>query len=163
MSDLADRAAECCGAVEGAGAIYVQSLTGAARRPLRRAELHKCACGGKPVYHPHPALTRGGPETETLACATCGNAVGPFASRHALAEAWRLGGWRQEGGGRGRDAGEAEALLLAVLAAAFFAVGVLVGSRLPRGVAGAISYPDPVCERCGQVLDGSHRACVEER
>lgn len=75
----------------------------------------------------------------------------------AARSAWRaLGGWHR------RDAGEAEALLLAVLAAAFFAVGVLVGSRLPRGVAGAI-YPDPVCERCGQLLDGSHRACVEER
>jgi len=97
MSDLADMAAESCGAVEGLRGIFVVApcRNGRCDRGAGR-ELPKCSCGGKAGYRPHPPLVRGGPGTETLACAACGNAVGPFASRQALAQAWRLGGYRVE-------------------------------------------------------------------
>ena len=93
MGDICDRAAESCGAVEGAGGRF------GGRRPEargRRTGLPACSCGGRPGYRPHPPLRAGQP-CETLACGTCGNSVGPFASRQALAEAWRLGGCKAEG------------------------------------------------------------------
>lgn len=94
MSDLADMAAESCGAVEGMRGVFVAA-------PIKGVTsmrgLPPCSCGGRAGYRPHPPLTRGGPGTETLACGTCGNAVGPFASRQALAQAWRLGGCKAEG------------------------------------------------------------------
>ena len=93
MSDLADRAADSCGAVEGMRGVFVVA-------PLKGGNsaraLPACSCGGRPGYRPHPPLRAGQP-CETLACGTCGNAVGPFASRQALAEAWRLGGYKAEG------------------------------------------------------------------
>jgi len=101
MSDIADREAESTSAVAGAGGSF-------ARRPggyvtPRCKALPPCSCGGRPRYTPHPPLTRGGQLLETLACA-CGNSVGPFSSRGALAMAWRLGGYdaaaRQELGFR---------------------------------------------------------------
>lgn len=96
MSDVCDRA-EGCAAAAARGALFVS------RRPrpaAGRGPLPPCACGGRPVYRPHPPMRSGQP-CETLACGTCGNAVGPMSARHALAEAWRLGGWmKDEGGGR---------------------------------------------------------------
>lgn len=89
MSDLADRAAESCGAVEGAGGSFGGHGRDARATGLR---LPACSCGGRPVYGPHPPM-RGVP-CETLACGSCGNAVGPFSARYALAVAWRMGGWR---------------------------------------------------------------------
>jgi len=86
--DLADKAGECCGALP-LGAF-------ADGNGRERAALPKCECGGKPAYGPHPPLRKGGPQLETLACGACGNSVGPFASRQALATAWRLGGYRRE-------------------------------------------------------------------
>lgn len=92
MGDICDRAAESCGAMEGAGGVFAPR--GRDSRAAARA-LPACSCGGRPGYRPHPPLRAGQP-CETLACGTCGNAVGPFASRQALAEAWRLGGYRRE-------------------------------------------------------------------
>lgn len=94
MSDLADRAAESCGAVEGSGGVFGNH--GRDARATARG-LKDCPCGGRPVYRPHPPMMRGGQPAETLACGTCGNSVGPFSSRQALAEAWRL---KQEPGRR---------------------------------------------------------------
>lgn len=94
MSDLADKAAESCGAVEGRRGVFVVAPCKAALN--KRRELPSCSCGGRPVYRPHPPLMRGGQPAETLVCGTCGNSVGPLSSRQALAEAWRLGGWRAE-------------------------------------------------------------------
>ena len=90
MSDVCDRA-EGCEAVAARGGRFA-----AGRRPAAdgRGPLPACACGGRPAYRPHPPLRKGGPAAETLACGKCGSAVGPFASRQALAQAWRLGGWR---------------------------------------------------------------------
>lgn len=88
MSDVCDRA-DGCAAVEARGGRFVCGRrTGCGREPMP-----PCSCGGRPAYLPHPPLRAGQP-CETLACGTCGNAVGPLASRHALAEAWRLGGWK---------------------------------------------------------------------
>lgn len=90
MGDICDRAAESCGAVEGLRGVFVVA-------PLKGGTstraLPACSCGGRPGYRPHPPMRAGQP-CETLACGTCGNAVGPLASRQALAEAWRLGGWK---------------------------------------------------------------------
>lgn len=93
MSDLCDRAAESCGAVAARGGRFAPGARRQARAP--REGLPDCQCGGRPAYRPHPPLRRGGPAAETLACGRCGNAAGPFASRQALAQAWRLGGWRK--------------------------------------------------------------------
>ena len=96
MSDICDRA-EGYEAVAARGGRF-QSHGRDARATGR--PLPPCACGGRPVYRPHPPMRSGQP-CETLACAACGNAVGPMSARHALAEAWRLGGWmKDEGGGR---------------------------------------------------------------
>lgn len=89
MGDVCDRA-DGCAAVAARGAVFTS------RRPRRAAgsgPLPPCSCGGRPGYRPHPPMRAGQP-CETLACGTCGNAVGPLASRQALAEAWRLGGWK---------------------------------------------------------------------
>lgn len=93
MSDLADRAADSCGAVEGMRGVFGSARPEVARHP--GMALPACACGGRPGYRPHPPLRAGQP-CETLACGACGNSVGPFASRQALAQAWRLGGCRGE-------------------------------------------------------------------
>lgn len=102
MSDLADRAAESCGAVEGMRGVFVvaplKGVTGMRGLP-------PCECGGRPGYRPHPPMRAGQP-CETLACGTCGNAVGPLASRQALAMAWRSGGWRKDEGGRMKEGAE---------------------------------------------------------
>lgn len=98
MSDLADRAAESCGAVEGLRGVFAVAPEKPAFTPRRG--LPACSCGGRPVYLPHPPMMRGGQPAETLACGTCGNSVGPFSSRQALAEAWRLGGWQRETGNK---------------------------------------------------------------
>lgn len=89
MGDICDRADECA-AVEARGGVF------GSRRPRRAAgsgPLPPCACGGRPGYRPHPPMRAGQP-CETLVCGTCGNAVGPYTSRQALAEAWRLGGMK---------------------------------------------------------------------
>lgn len=97
MSDLADRAGESCGAVEGAGGVFAgRARTDTDPHGQTRTALRGCSCGGRPAYRAHPPMTKSGPWTETLACGGCGNAVGPFASRQQLAEAWRLGGWEAE-------------------------------------------------------------------
>jgi len=96
MSDVCDRA-EGCAAVEAMGGVFLS------RRPIQPAgsgPLPPCECGGRPGSRPLPPLRNGQP-CETLACGTCGNAVGPMSARQALAMAWRLGGWmKEEGGGR---------------------------------------------------------------
>lgn len=93
MSDICD-GAYVCDAVEARGGVFTQSTAGSARRPLPRQPLTACACGSKPVYRYHPPLTPNGPGAETLECPACGNSVGPYTSRQALAEAWRLGGMK---------------------------------------------------------------------
>ena len=101
MGDICDRA-DGCAAVEAMGGVF------GSRRPIPPAgsgPLPPCECGGRPGYRPHPPMRAGQP-CETLACGTCGNAVGPLASRQALAMAWRLGGWRKDEGGRMKEGAE---------------------------------------------------------
>ena len=52
-------------------------------------------------------------------------------------------------------------LILLALAAGCFAAAWLVERRGVRGEWLA-EYPDPVCERCGKVLDGMSKECLEE-
>lgn len=89
MSDIVDRA-EACQTLAAQGATF-RSRAGYVTP--RSKELHLCSCGGRPRYTPHPPLRRGGDLCETLKCPACGNFVGPFSSRGALALAWRMGGW----------------------------------------------------------------------
>jgi hypothetical protein len=97
MSDLADREADSTAAVAGAGGTFDNRNrhAGGCVTPRSRT-LQDCTCGGRPVYAPHPALSRNGPSLEVLKCGTCGNAVGPYTSRQMLATSWRLGGFRAE-------------------------------------------------------------------
>ena len=63
---------------------------------------------------------------------------------------------------RGEASGCGLAALL-VLAAAIAAAALMVERRGVRvQVSWITEYPDPVCERCGKVLDGTHSECVEE-
>lgn len=92
MSDLADREADSTAAVAGAGGTFDNRNRHAGGYVTPRCKaLPACSCGGRPRFHPHPSLTRGGPLLEVLRCG-CGNSVGPFDSRSTLAMAWRLGG-----------------------------------------------------------------------
>ena len=54
-------------------------------------------------------------------------------------------------------------MALLVLAAAILAAALMIERRGVRvQVSWLQEYPDPVCERCGKVLDGAHNECVEE-
>lgn len=88
MSDLVDRA-QACDTVSAQGATF-RSRAGYVTP--RSRTLEPCSCGGRPQYNPHPPLRKGGDLLETLKCSACGNYVGPFSSRAALALAWRMGG-----------------------------------------------------------------------
>lgn len=102
MSDLGDRAGESVGEVEAHGGVFLVGprprQAGKTFTATSATRLPSCECGGRPAYKPHPALRSGGPQVETLACGSCGNSVGPYAARHQLAAAWRLGGWKRETG-----------------------------------------------------------------
>lgn len=81
MSDLADRCAESCEAVSGAGGRFVSGRAGPSRMVSR-----DCGCGGRPQWQ---AAGRG----ERLVCAGCGNGVGPGFSRQTLAAEWNQFGY----------------------------------------------------------------------
>ncbi len=112
---------------------------------------------------------------------------GPVTSTgHEIVEVWRRpnnfgadvaritgkAGWvalaaltRAKPEGRSGEAGGCLVLALAALAC----VLALVAYMRARGLSEARlrvewvrEYPDPVCERCGKVLDGSGAGCVEE-
>ena len=89
MSDIVDMTADSVEAITGAGGSFAHSPAYVAPRA---AALPACSCGGRPAYAPHPAFKRGGDLLEVLKCGSCGNFVGPFSCRAALATAWRLGG-----------------------------------------------------------------------
>lgn len=114
MSDIADRAADSCGAIAGAGGRFVQREQCV---PVAGRTLRACECGGRPVYRSHPPLRAGGKPLETLTCGACGNAVGPFASRQKLAAEWLSGGYIP----RDYDSGETTGCLLVLIALAALA------------------------------------------
>lgn len=158
MSDIADRAADSCGAIAGAGGRFVQREQCV---PVAGRTLRACECGGRPVYRSHPPLRAGGKPLETLTCGACGNAVGPFASRQLLAAEWQGGGYSP----LDRESGETTGCLLVLIALAALAAmaAFWMGTRpVHLRVEWVAEYPNPVCERCGQVLDGTHNECIEE-
>lgn len=68
----------------------------------------------------------------------------------------------KKGGERGEATGCGLVALL-VLAAAIAAAALVIDRRgVSVRVAWLTEYPDPVCERCGKVLDGTGAACAEE-
>jgi hypothetical protein len=87
MSDLADREQESAAAVIGAGGCFANKRALRSSRPA--SALPACACGGKPVFAPHPPLHKGGPLLEVLKCVVCGCHVGPYSSRSKLSDSWR--------------------------------------------------------------------------
>lgn len=96
MSDIIDSADESVSSVTARRGVF--EPTGRSRAGYvtpRSKELASCSCGaGRPRYAPHPPLRRGGDLLEVLKCPSCGNFVGPFSSRAALAMAWRMGGYK---------------------------------------------------------------------
>ena len=59
--------------------------------------------------------------------------------------------------------GEADGCLVVFVALTLMTVGIGIGACRPRvTVQWLTEYPDPVCERCGRVLDGKGNACLEE-
>lgn len=59
--------------------------------------------------------------------------------------------------------GEAEGCLIAAIVLVVFVISMWIGTFRPRvTVQWQREYPDPVCERCGKVLDGTSAVCAEE-
>lgn len=92
MSDIADKAADSVGAVEGAGASFWSNPYRGGYVTPRPKKRPLCSCGGPSIFRSVPRASEG---MEILVCARCGNSVGPMSSRQALSDAWRLGGCRQ--------------------------------------------------------------------
>lgn len=87
MSDIADM----CDAATPDGARFTGRNRCAPGPAAWAARLPDCRCGGRPAYAQHPPMAYG-VACEVLRCGSCGNQVGPFASRQTLAAAWRLYG-----------------------------------------------------------------------
>lgn len=65
--------------------------------------------------------------------------------------------------GRSGEASGCGLLVLLAAALACFALAWVIERRGARvRVAWISEYPDPVCERCGKVLDGTRAECAEE-
>lgn len=134
-------------------------------RIKKASPIARLAAGDRVDFH----LRIGGPVTST---------------GHEIVEIWRRpnnfgadvaritgkAGWvalealtRTPADGRSGEASGCGLLVLLAAALACFALAYVIERRGARvRVAWIREYPDPVCERCGKVLDGSGAGCVEE-